>query len=449
MPKDEIKEFKEEIFPDYVGFFGFVTPMIFSNYEKPFYSLPKGYTSQELKEELIASLESGKTFKQAFVDFLLPEGMFVMLTTFISLSLKYTTLLILWLFLRWLYDPFAPIYQGYMFSVLVVVSTALGGTFETWKLWGLYKFGSRIKLAFYYGIYDVILKNCHHTTSGELSNLLSSKLQGIIDVLVIIPSGIASPFEAMCLTGALAYFFPSWVCAIPFILWLLSGFFVLIAGGFFGFLHAQYTAAQDDRIKYTSQFLFGIRMVKMSAWDDHFVDIIRAKRRVELDLLFKEGIFRSLIIFLNQSGGNISLVIVLILVIVTTDNVQAFQIFTVMFIMFSFQGPFQSSADLVMTLGVVIPNLKELFAFVEQSAANKNPITDTKLQMSEKAASIENGNFYWTKGHNVLHDINIEVKEHEKLFIVGMNFLFYKILYDFIVSKMSDNYLNCFIFFIL
>lgn len=252
-------------------------------------------------------------------------------------------------------------------------------------------------------------------------------MQGIIDVLVILPQGIASPVEVCMLTGILAYFLTSWVCVIPFILWLLSAILVMISGGIFAIYHKEYVAAQDRRIKFTSQFLFGIRMVKMSAWDDHFVSVIDTLRKDEIKWMGKEGIFRSLIIFLNQAGGNITLVITIILVIVTR-GVDPAIIFTVLFIMFSFQGPFQSSADLIMTLGVMIPNYIELITFVNRQIVNKNVIQETPNEIKEKALAIENGDFFWVKDQIVLNNINLSVKEKEKVFVIGMSSTFLKCL---------------------
>lgn len=97
------KKETEHKFPDFVGFFGFVIPSLFKNQkDKPYFALPKGYGSADVRDEIDAMVKEGKTFAQILRSLLLFDFIVVMASTFVNVFFKYTTLLILWLFLvKW------------------------------------------------------------------------------------------------------------------------------------------------------------------------------------------------------------------------------------------------------------------------------------------------------------------------------------------------------------
>lgn len=142
------KKEKEHPFPEYVGFMGFVIRCLLANQKKkPYFGLPKGYTSAEVRDEINAMIAEGKNFSQILRSLLLPDFALVMISTFANVFFKYTSLLILWLFLvKYLYTPGAELYLGYMLPGVVVPSIFLGGAFEIWKIWGIYRFGQRLKV---------------------------------------------------------------------------------------------------------------------------------------------------------------------------------------------------------------------------------------------------------------------------------------------------------------
>jgi hypothetical protein len=105
-------------FPSFVGFFGFVAwPVFFKQYEQVYYDIQEGYQSEELRAEFNELLRT-RTFGKALVRFMLPIFLLVLASTVVAVFLKLCGLLILWLFLRWLYDFTAEAYWGYVFSMM-------------------------------------------------------------------------------------------------------------------------------------------------------------------------------------------------------------------------------------------------------------------------------------------------------------------------------------------
>lgn len=442
-------------FPNWVGFFGFAAyPIFFKDYQQVYYDIQEGYRSEELREEFEA-LRRDRTFGRALLMFTLPTFLFMLACTVAAVFFKLCGLLILWLFLRWLYEPGAENYWGYVFSILSCIATLAYGAFDHWKIWGIVKMGYRMQVAIVFGIYEVLLKNCNSVTSGEVSNLMGGHLQAIIDVMPLIPLGMIAPFEVMALTGVLAWFIRSWVAVLPVCLWLACAFAVLIVGAFFGNAHAQYIASQDERVKYTSQFLFSIRTVKMCAWEKHFVDNINAQRSKEMSLMWQEGICRSLMIFLNNSGGTVCLIVTLIVITVTEPNIESFLLFTLLFILTAFQTAFQSSADFIMCLGVILPSATTMLKFINVasiprntidygdgasaiSAGNANGEGGVSMVLLDSSNSggkqsrfdvggngqlrlaIENAEFSYNEGDpRALRNIDLTVYDREKVFVIG------------------------------
>lgn len=174
-------EHKFAPFPSFVGFFGFVGyPVFFKKYQQCYYDIQEGYRSEELRAEFNELLKH-HSYGRALSIFVLPTFLAIVACTFVAAFLKLCGLLILWLFLRWLYDFTAEAYWGYVFSmmnalflfvlplgVLSCLSTLFFGAFDHWKFWGIVKLGCRMQVAIVFGIYEVLLKNCNSVTTGEV-----------------------------------------------------------------------------------------------------------------------------------------------------------------------------------------------------------------------------------------------------------------------------------------
>ena len=192
----------------------------------------------------------------------------------------------------------------------------------------------------------------------------------------------------------------------------------------------------DKRLRMTTAILFNLKVLKLYAWDNFFLDQLNALREIELSTIKKIFSFRNL----NQTLFWLSPV----MTTVTTIGVYEYlnndkaveNIFVSIGVLNSLQEPVRSIAMIYTTLLETLISMKRIERFLKQDDVDENKVmyNDEKTISDGIAIKIEKGIFSWGAEQKdilnspdnedrpislILRDINFTVKKGEFVCVIG------------------------------
>ncbi|KAB0353332.1 hypothetical protein FD755_023962, partial [Muntiacus reevesi] len=182
------------------------------------------------------------------------------------------------------YDPtnYATLYEAYGYAAALSACVLLWAILHHLCFYHIQRVGMRLRVAVCHMIYRkaVRLNNSAmgKTTTGQIVNLLSNDVNRFDQVTMFFHYLWVGPLLALTVTTLL------WIeigmpclagMAILIILLLLQSCF----GKLFSSLRSKTAALTDDRIRTISEFITGIRTIKMYAWENLFANLITISRR--------------------------------------------------------------------------------------------------------------------------------------------------------------------------
>ena len=194
-------------------------------------------------------------------------------------------------------DPEAPLWHGLRLTIAITVSQILMSFCLRHYFFKCYKTGLRIRTAVVLTVYKkaLLLSAAERQTKtlGEITNLMSIDAQRLQDLMNYMNSIWSSPLQ---------------ICLSLFFLWgemgasSLGGVAVIIImvpvtkmiAQKMGGLQSILMQAKDRRIELNSEVLSGMKIIKLRAWEESFMDRILTLRKAELKQLLWYYVFSSL-----------------------------------------------------------------------------------------------------------------------------------------------------------
>ncbi|KAL4498906.1 hypothetical protein ABPG73_003703 [Tetrahymena malaccensis] len=269
-------------------------------------------------------------------------------------------------------------------------------------------------------------------------NLLEFKSLSIINMLII-------PFILIAV-GIILYFRLGGYSLLGFCIILIYPFIQTLFGKISQSQFKIKAQLVDQRIKFTNEVIEGIRLLKMYAWEDAFVQFVKAIRQTEI----RKILFIQIIYLTQQSITSILNLLACFVSFICTYQFGDPSLLTVP-MMLSVLDLFSYLKDVViqsLTLGITgFFELKVIFdrmitiltieesemqqMQIQQNTQGQLQILDTSLPKG--AVCVKNFSAYWTKNSPVLSEINLEIKQGEFLSFVGK------------IGSGKSSFLSCFL----
>ncbi|XP_060989039.1 ATP-binding cassette sub-family C member 4-like [Dama dama] len=281
----------------------------------------------------------------------------------------------------------------------------------------------RLRVAMCHMIYRKVLRLSSlamgKTTTGQIVNLLSNDVNRFDQVTMFLHYLWVGPLQAIAVT-ALLWMETGISClagmAVLIFLLLLQSCF----GMWFSSLRSKTAALTDDRIRTMSEFISGIKTVKMYAWEKSLIDLITRFRRKEISKILKSSYLRGMNLASFFVVTKIMIFVTFITNVALEKVITASQVFVVVTLYealrFTSTLYFPMAIDKVSEAIVSIRRIKNFLLLDEISQLNTQLPSDDKtiVQMKDFTA-------FWDKESETptLQGLSFTVRPGELLAVVG------------------------------
>ncbi|XP_010829864.1 PREDICTED: multidrug resistance-associated protein 4-like [Bison bison bison] len=197
------------------------------------------------------------------------------------------------------YDPTdsAALHEAYGYAAGLSASVLVWAVLHHLYFYHIQRLGMRLRVALCHMIYCKVLRLSSSamgkTTTGQIVNLLSNDVNRFDQVMMFLHYLWVGPLQAIAVT-ALLWMETGISClagmAVLIFLLLLQSCF----GMWFSSLQSKTAALTDDRIRTMSEFISGIKSVKMNAWEKSLIDLITRLRRKEISKILQSSYLRGM-----------------------------------------------------------------------------------------------------------------------------------------------------------
>ena len=232
--------------------------------------------------------------------------------------------------------------------------------------------------------------------SGEILNFVQVDSHKVTRMMLLSPNLVTIPIMLIAYSYML-FVFLGW----QFIFGLLTLLLFIVINFYF---QQQFKKHQkqnqkniDKRLRITSETLFNLKVLKLYAWDEYFLNKIKEARENEMKELYK--IFN--ITNFNRTLLWFSPIATAIVTIGTyqylTSSIKIEDIFTCLGILSSIQEPVRSLSTIYTNAIETLISLKRIENFLKQDDVDPNKIQRNEQDSNSEgiAVKIENGNFSW------------------------------------------------------
>ncbi|XP_043945092.1 multidrug resistance-associated protein 1-like [Protopterus annectens] len=331
---------------------------------------------------------------------------------------------ILGLIVRFLKDPDVPPWHGFLYAATLFISALLQACLFHYHDYICYVTGMRIKTAIMGMAYRkalAITNSVRKTYSvGEIVTLISADLQKLMDftvcanylwcgplIVVIGMYFLWKNFGPSVLAGVGSFIF-----IIPFIIW--TGFHQKK-------IQNKQVKQMEKRINIMSEILNGIKVLKLYAWENAFMEKVLGIRTYELKAIKQFGVMYSvsLTLFLF-SPFLISLAIFAVYVLSDETNVlDAEKAFVSISLLNVMRIPLRYLPQSISSASQASVALKRLSKFLSGEELTAESV-DRIVASSSDNIIVENGTFSWSRLDSpCLTSINIKIRRGSLVAVVG------------------------------
>lgn len=212
-------------------------------------------------------------------------------------------------------------------------------------------------------------------------------------------------------TGALPGLVPLFICGI------LNVPFAKILQN----CQMQFMAAQDQRLRSTSEILNNMKIIKLQSWEEKFKNLIESYRDNEFKWLSEsqlKKVYGTVLYWMSPTI--VSSVVFISCAFFKSAPFNAGTVFTILATLRTMAAPVRMIPEALSMLIQIKVSFDRINSFLLDDELTRNE-NARKSQYSEISTSILNGDFSWDpeSGIPTLKDINFEVKRGKKCAVCG------------------------------
>ncbi|KAJ3272398.1 hypothetical protein HDV01_005581 [Terramyces sp. JEL0728] len=413
--------------------FSYVNELISRGTKKPleimdFPSIERYDEAERLSKKLLDNLNRTKSLAKALWSTFGVAYSVILFFYLFEIVFKVAEGYLLGLFLEWFQQDEFDMKLGYWYAFGLVSVIGVHSLLRHIMFFWSTRLGMQIRIALTSAVYKkcLSLSVSHTASTGTIVNLISNDVQKFEDATPWAPFMIVAPIELL-IVWYFVYQIIGWSSLAPFI--TLAVLFPLQAtfSKLFGDYRVERVGLRDTWLKSVSDMLSGIMVVKLYAWEDPFMFIIKKVRAKEMKVMQKGFILAGLNSSLSFSAPSLLSLATFLTYHFTGGVLLASKIFTVftyfnttrVTLIANFPRGAQFSAEAYVSLKRVskfllleeIDSLRDL----EKEAGILKTVNDQSIWVYLKNCSFRWGSSYSGEANkssqNILQDINLKLKE--------------------------------------
>ncbi|XP_076000227.1 multidrug resistance-associated protein 1 isoform X2 [Genypterus blacodes] len=332
---------------------------------------------------------------------------------------------ILRLLIQFVNNSNAPSWQGYFYTALLFICTAVQSLILQKYFHVCFVSGMRLRTAVIGAVYRkaLVISNAARRTStvGEIVNLMSVDAQRFMDLITYINMIWSAPLQVV-----LAFYFlwqnlgPSVLAGVA-VMVLMVPVNAVIAMKTKTYQVAQMTS-KDNRIKLMNEMMNGIKMLKLYAWELAFKQKVSAIREKELQVLKKAAYLGAVSSFTWVCAPFlVALSTFSVYVLSDEHNVLDAQKAFVSLALFNIlRFPLNMLPMVISSIVQASVSLKRLRVFLSHEELQEQSVERKILAGSQHSISIVDGVFSWSKTEPpTLKRLNVCIPDGSLVAVVG------------------------------
>ncbi|XP_052106560.1 ATP-binding cassette sub-family C member 10-like isoform X1 [Mytilus californianus] len=323
-----------------------------------------------------------------------------------------------------------PKYYGYIYASCLLIATLIGSFLSTQFDYNVKVVAFKIRTAIITTIYRKSLTvssvSASDFSSGEIVNFMSTDTDRIINFCPSFHAVWSLPFQ---------------IGVSLFLLYQQVGLAFLAGLGFalilipinrwiankIGELSTDMMAQKDNRVKMMNEILYGIKVVKFYAWEDHFKTKIEELRHAELKSLKGRKYLDALCVYFWATTPVLISIITFTTYSLLGHELTAAKVFTSLSLFLMLISPLNAFPWVINGLVESWVSLKRVQAFVSVKDLDLDSYysNDTNIYNPEEVVKVRDGVFSWTESSNenpgtlMLRNLNFIIEEEQFVGIVG------------------------------
>ena len=311
-------------------------------------------------------------------------------------------------------------WKGYFYGLLLFITLGTQSILQNQYLGKMFELGMRARTILTAAIYKksltVPLSARRTTSTGEIVNLMSIDVQRIMDVFPYLNMVWHAPMQISLAT----YFIYNELGNATFVgigVLILLMPINLVLGYFMKVFQRQQMKFKDQRLKSMNEVLSGVKILKLYAWEESFLEQILRIRRKEIHVLKKNAVLNALMsLFWTVAPFTVGLG-AFAFTILSGNQLTADSAFVTLSYLNIMRVPFTMLPMMILLVVQVKVSLKRINDFMNTEDLDPEGISHNVLR---NAVTMKHVDVTWSPGTDpALKDIDVEIETGSLTAVVG------------------------------
>ncbi|XP_019082507.1 PREDICTED: ABC transporter C family member 9-like [Camelina sativa] len=316
--------------------------------------------------------------------------------------------------------------HGYLLALGFLSAKIVETVTQRQWIFGARQLGMRLRAALISHIYQKGLllssQSRQSHTSGEIINYMSVDVQRITDFIYYVNTIWMLPIQIFSAIYILQKHLGLGALAA-----LVTTFMVMACNYPLTKLQRNYQSdimnAKDDRMKATSEILKNMKILKLQAWDNQFLNKVKTLRKKEYDCLWKSLRLQAFTTFILWGAPSLISVVTFVTCMLLGVKLTAGAVLSALATFQMLQSPIFGLPDLLSALVQCKVSADRIASYLQQSETQKDAdaVEYSSNDHAELSIEIENGAFSWEPepSRPTLDEIELKVKRGMKVAVCG------------------------------
>lgn len=313
---------------------------------------------------------------------------------------------------------------GYLLALGFLSAKIVETVTQRQWIFGARQLGMRLRAALISHIYQKGLllssQSRQSHTSGEIINYMSVDVQRITDFIWYVNNIWMLPIQISA-----AIFILQKHLGLGAVAALVTTLMVMACNYPLTRIQRTYQSdimnAKDERMKATSEILKNMKILKLQAWDNQFLNKVKRLRKKEYDCLWKSLRLQAFTTFILWGAPSLISVVTFVTCMLIGVKLTSGAVLSALATFQMLQSPIFGLPDLLSALVQSKVSADRIASYLQQSETQKDAVEYLSKDDTELSVEIENGAFSWEPeaSRPTLDEIELRVKTGMKVAICG------------------------------